>query len=341
MSVRVDPYAIALASPLATAHGTISERRGFLVTVDRDGVRGIGEAAPLPDWTEDYDACRDALRSLDGDASPMDALRSLDGTPAARHAVALADLDADARERGVPLYRALDGEGTIESVPVNATVGDAPPDETAERVRAAVDAGFRCVKVKVGARALDADIARLRAVRDAAPDATLRVDANEAWTRAEGARALDALGALDVALVEQPLEAADLEGHAALRGRGVDVALDESVAACGLESVLDADAADAVVLKPMACGGPDRAVDAGRQARDAGLTPIVTTTYDAVHARTAAVHVAAALAPLRACGLATADALEADLAPDPAPVEGGRIRVPQGKGNGVPAPPRE
>ncbi|GGL22527.1 chloromuconate cycloisomerase [Halarchaeum grantii] len=339
--MRVDPYALALATPLATAHGTISERRGFLVTVERDGVRGVGEAAPLPDWTESYDACRDALRSLDGDASPTDARRSLDGTPAARHAVALADLDADARERGVPLYRALGGDGAVESVPVNATVGDAPPEGTAERVRAAVDAGFRCVKVKVGVRALDADIERLRAVRDAAPDVTLRVDANEAWTRAEGARALGIFEGLDVALVEQPLDAADLAGHAALRGRGVDVALDESVAACGLGAVLDADAADAVVLKPMACGGPDRAVAAGRRARDAGVDPIVTTTYDAVHARTAAVHVAAALAPLRACGLATADALEADLAADPAPVESGRVRVPQGKGNGVPAPPRE
>ena len=342
--MRVEPYAVALRAPLGTAHGAITERRGFVVRVDADGHEGVGEASPLPDWTENVHACERALSRAadaiaDGDvmarSSQTDALDATDDAPAARHGVSLAFLDAEAKRAGRPLYRHLGADAPVERVPVNATVGDANAETTAERVGEAVAAGFETVKVKVGARSLDADLARLRAVRAAAPDVAVRVDANAAWDRETAARAFDALADLAVEYVEQPLSADDLGGHAALRGGAVGVALDESVAAHGVEDVLDAGAADAAVLKPMALGGPDRTVDAGRRAREAGVEPVVTTTFDAVYARTAAVHAAAALAPLPACGLATASALDGDLAPDPARVVGGAVAVPQGKGNGV------
>jgi L-alanine-DL-glutamate epimerase-like enolase superfamily enzyme len=87
----------------------------------------------------------------------------------------------------------------------------------------------------------------------------------------------------------------------------------------------------------MALGGPDRTLAAARRVRSAGLEAVVTTTVDAVYARTAAVHVAAAIPEVPACGLATAALLAEDLADDSAPVEGGEIAVPEGKGN-VPGP---
>jgi L-alanine-DL-glutamate epimerase-like enolase superfamily enzyme len=54
-----------------------------------------------------------------------------------------------------------------------------------------------------------------------------------------------------------------------------------------------------------------------------------------VVARTAAVHVAAAIQEVPACGLATAEWLAEDLGPDPAPVADGECEVPQAKGLGV------
>jgi L-alanine-DL-glutamate epimerase-like enolase superfamily enzyme len=111
------------------------------------------------------------------------------------------------------------------------------------------------------------------------------------------------------------------------------VALDESLAGSAPERLLDADAADVLVLKPMALGGVDRAREVALAARERGVDAVVTTTIDAVVARTGAVHLAASLPDVRPCGLATAGLLGADLAPDPAPVEDGRIAVPEGKGN--------
>lgn len=323
--MRVERFSVELAHPLDTAAGTIASRTGFLVRADG----GLGESTPLPGWTESLDECHAALDGGNPDGS----------TPAARHGVSLARADAAARESGERLCDALAADAgfdaAADAVPVNATVGDGSVAETADAVRTAVDEGYDCVKVKVGARDADADEERLRAARDAAGDSVeLRADANGAWDGETAERMLDAAAELDLSYVEQPLPADDIAGHAALRGRGVGVALDESLSTASVSDALDAEAADVLVCKPMALGGPDRTLAAVRRAREAGVECVVTTTIDAVVARLGAVHVAAAVPDVPACGLATGSMLASDLAPDPAPVSEGRIEVPDGPGLG-------
>jgi o-succinylbenzoate synthase len=344
-------FALDLARPLATAAGTIDRREGDLVRIDIGGVAGVGEATPLPGWTESLADCRaalDAVAAADPGAALLDAAAAapcdplaaapstvtapLDDAPAARHAVESAVLDAVGRRDGRSLA-ALLADDPAANVPVNATVGDADAEKTVAGAIDAVRAGFDCLKVKVGVGDLDRDVTRLRSVRAAVgSEVALRADANGAWDRETAREAVDALTSLDLAYLEQPLAADDLSGHANLRGRGVDVALDESLAAAGVADTLDAGAADVLILKPMALGGPARAHAAARRARRAGVDPVVTTTVDAAPARTAAVHVASAIPDVRPCGLATGGALDADVAPDPAPVEAGAVTVPEGPG---------
>ncbi|GAA0718159.1 o-succinylbenzoate synthase [Halorubrum trapanicum] len=347
-TMRHRPFALDLTRPLGTAHGEVRSRDGFLITVERESddspVSGVGEATPLPGWTESYEACAAALderAGSDGTEWPPD-FPDAEATPAARHGVSLALVDLAARDSGERLADRLAAEAAVDStpadaVPVNATVGDGEPAETAAEAERAVDEGFDCLKLKVGVREVDADVERVRAVREAVGDEiAIRVDANGAWDRETARSALDALAAFDLAYVEQPLPADELDGLAALRGisggSGVPIAVDESVAVRGIDAVLAANAADATVLKPMALGGPDRALAAALRARSAGVDPVVTTTIDAVVARTAAVHVAAAIPDVSPCGLATGSLLDEDLAPDPCPVADGRMEVPSGPG---------
>jgi len=339
MDVDLQPFALDLAAPLATADRTIEERAGILVRIRTEERRGLGEATPLPGWTESLEECRSGLdRAADllltrGSEA---ALAALEQRPAARHGLALALADLRARRLDVPLYRELGRRRPVRRVPVNATLGDGTVEETVAAADAAVEDGFRCLKVKVGARSPAADRERLAAVRESVgADVGLRADVNEAWDVDTARSARSWLGELDVAHVEQPLPAGDLSGHAALRGGTVDVALDESMARAEIDRILDVGAADVVVLKPMVLGGPYRAAGIARRARATGVTPVVSTTVDGVVARSGAVHVAAALAPLPPCGLATADRLATDLGPDPAPVDDGRIQVPRGPGTGL------
>ena len=342
MSPERRPFALELSRPLSTADGTIDRRRGFLVGVEQstDGgtVRGVGEATPLPGWTESEDRCGATLNDPPTEWGVVDA--ALDGdrpaAPAARHGYRLAVLDAAARASDRSLAALLAERGGFstpsDAVPVNATVGDGSVEATVAAAREAVGSGFDSLKLKVGARSLETDLDRVRAVADAV-DAAIRVDANGAWSRKSAERAVEELAAVGVEYVEQPCPAAELSGLSALRGRGVEIAADESIRDCGVDAVLDAGAADVAILKPMALGGPDAAVDAARRLVRAGVDPVVTTTIDGAVARAAAVHVAAAVPGDRACGLGTGELLAADLGADPVPVVDGAITVPDGPGN--------
>lgn len=314
---RLRRFALPLASPLGTAHGEIHERTGTLVGLRDAGgaVVGVGEATPLSGWTESEADCRDALAEVAAEDPRRGAVPDA-RTPAARFAVETARRDAVARRRGVPLAATLvrDGAGrTVDDaytrrVPVNATVGDADPAATVAAVEDALAEGFETVKLKVGVRDPDEDVTRVRRVVSAvaaelatgstaspsAPGPTLRVDANGAWDRPTAARALRALDGL-VEYVEQPVPGSDLAGLAALRGVGAPVAADEALSTHDPWRVLATDAADVLVCKPAAVGGLARTLAVAHAAAARGVDTVVTTTIDGVVARTAAVHLAAAL----------------------------------------------
>jgi o-succinylbenzoate synthase len=322
---------LPLREPLGTAKGEITSRDGWLVGVERDGQRGIGEATPLPGWTESHEECGETLRGLAAEWPFAGELTS----PAVRHGVTLALHDAAARESGAPLGRHLAGPDApvADSVPVNATIGDAVITETVERAKSAVDSGYGTLKLKVGVRDPEEDVARLRAVREAVgAGVTLRADANGAWDYTTARDVVVELTDVGVEYVEQPVPATELGALSSLRGRGVGVAVDESLAEFGVREVVEADAADTLILKPMALGGPESTLRAAGKARTAGVSSVVTTTIDGAVARAAAVHVAACLPGDRAHGLATGDLLAEDVGPDPVPVVDGRISVPEGPG---------
>lgn len=339
MQVSLRRFSLPLSAPVETPGGRVERRDGVLVRLESDDRRGLGESTPLPGWTETYDECVDALESARGAVEtegPDAATSALDATPAARHGLALALADLEARRRGRPLYRHLGADDRVESVAVNATVGRGDVPSTVDAAREAVEAGFGCLKVKVGGRPVAEDARRLDAVHDAVgPDVGLRADANGSWDRDEARQALVSFAAAGVEYVEQPLAPGDLDGHAALRGGPVGVAVDETLARASPASVVDAGAADVLIVKPMALGGPDRARAAVDLAAGAGLGAVVTTTVDAAVARAGAAHLTASLDEPAPAGLATARFLTGDVAPDPVPVDGGRASVPQGDGLGV------
>jgi L-alanine-DL-glutamate epimerase-like enolase superfamily enzyme len=114
------------------------------------------------------------------------------------------------------------------------------------------------------------------------------------------------------------------------------VAADESaVRLADLRRVLDAEAADLVMLKPSAIGGIGRALEAVDLAEAAGVQVATTSFLDGAIGVLCALHLTASLAgPLPASGLATSALLANDLADPPQP-EGGRLRVPPGPGLGA------
>ncbi len=115
----------------------------------------------------------------------------------------------------------------------------------------AVAAGFRMVKVKVGA-SLEDDLRRLRLAREAVgPDVAIAVDANQAWGVEEAIRWIRELAPFGPYWVEEPTSPDDVLGHAAIRAgvRPVRVATGEHVQnAVVFKQLLQADAVDVVQI---------------------------------------------------------------------------------------------
>jgi L-alanine-DL-glutamate epimerase-like enolase superfamily enzyme len=139
--------------------------------------------------------------------------------------------------------------------------------------------GFDVLKVKVGTDAA-ADVERVRRVREAiGPDPTLRLDANQGWSRRDAVTAIRAMedAGCDIELVEQPVVAADLEGMAWVTDHvGTPILADESVyGARDLVNVIRLGAADLVNVKLAKCGGLGPARTLLELAREHGLGSIV------------------------------------------------------------------
>src|SRR5205823_5740195 len=99
--------------------------------------------------------------------------------------------------------------------------------------------------------------------------------------------------------------------------------------------IISLRAADLLVLKPIPLGGVGSVSSCVHAAHAAGVRTVITTSIDTGVGTAAALHLAAALAPEEAHGLATLDLLENDLISTPLPIENGFMRLPDGPGLGV------
>ena len=216
-------------------------------------------------------------------------------------------------------------EPVRSSVPVNATV----PAVAAAVVPSVLARFPGCttakVKVAEAGQSLADDEARVAAVRAAlGPSGRVRVDANGGWSLEQARRALDVLGPYGLEYAEQPCAA--LEDLAALRGRGVLVAADESVRkAEDPLRVARLGAADVLVLKVAPLGGVGPALEV---ARACGLPVVVSSALDTSVGISAGVALAAALPDLPyACGLATTSLMASDVVLEPRSGDGGSLPV--------------
>ncbi|NQZ99677.1 MAG: o-succinylbenzoate synthase [Myxococcales bacterium] len=349
---RIHSVALRLRAPLVTARTTIEARVGFVVGLHSDaGAVGWGEALPLPGFgSEDLPACRAALerwcRASVGAEVETLASSPIGGTartPAARCAVELALLDLEGQRRGLRIADLLcvDTEPG-ESVAVNALLsGDDAPGVAASATRAR-RAGFRAVKLKVGAKSRERDVERVAAARSAlGPSARIRLDANGAWSGDEALAILTDVERYGIEYVEQPVPADDLESLASLRRRAkVRIAADEAVAdESSAIALLDAEAADVLILKPPTLGGVRATAAIAKRAADAGVDCVVTSSIDSSLGIAGALQAAVALpepaaGPRLPCGLATGSLLEADIARGLS-VRHGALTLPPDAGLGV------
>lgn len=314
-------FSLELLQPLRTAKGEVTHRTGILLCLAAEnGERGWGEAAPLPGWPgPGLAATEQSLRDwIAGGPKPSA------GT--ARAAIDGAQIDLAARRSGQSLATYLRGDAA-DSVVVNALLDSPDPEMLAMDAAQAVAQGFTTLKIKVGAGTQDLD--RIAQARVAAPEALLRLDANQAWALDEATTFCRAVERFDIEFIEEPVTGG-MAALAAIRPKiGIAVAADESLASLDIDEFA-ALPVDVLVLKPSTLGRHEALLDLAKQRR-----VVVTSFVDSAVGVATALHLAAAMpGPVVASGLAISGRFEKDVAELPA-VSDGRLAVPAGPGIGV------
>ena len=228
LAARIERWPIA--GGFTISRGAKTEAVVIVAEVSRQGINGgaivgRGECVPYARYGETPEATLEAilaLRDAFRDGLDRQALQSRMPSGAARNALDCALWDFEAK---VAKKRIWDLLGRPEPRPLTTayTISLGTPESMAEATARAAHRPL--LKIKLGG---DGDEARIAAVRRAAPDAELIIDANEAWTGGNLERHLAACAEAGVTMIEQPLPAGQDQTLARIK-RPVAVCADESV----------------------------------------------------------------------------------------------------------------
>ena len=234
---KITPYTLRFKFQAGTSRGTYTEHKVKYIelTDENDPTHvGKGEYAPLPDLSPDT-------------ASAMLFAHETALWHYNRQTLRLSDTPFSRGEAGIP---------------INGLIWMGHYDLMKQRIEEKISAGFRCLKLEIGAISFDDEISLLKQIRNRFPRETieLRVDANGAFLAGDDAmRKLDRLAQLDLHSIEQPIRAGQWEEMAQLcRNTPLPIALDEELIPTSFdtytttykEELLDAIRPQYIVLKP-------------------------------------------------------------------------------------------
>lgn len=223
LRARIERFPIA--GSFTISRGAKTEAVTVVAEVSQNGLTGRGECVPYPRYGETPEATLAAVQAMQAAVAggiTRQALQAAMPPGAARNALDCALIDLEAKAAGLRAWSLLD-----RPIPGERTTAYTISLGTPEAMAAATaKAAHRpLLKIKLGG---DGDDARIAAVRKAAPESELIVDANESWTEANLAHNLAACDAVGVTLVEQPLPAGKDDALARIK-RPLVVCADESV----------------------------------------------------------------------------------------------------------------
>ncbi len=257
--------------PARTSRGALAEHHAWYLHLrGGEGAAGVGEAAPLaglsPDFGPGFEAAVQQLCAR-FNAAGFNNFVAADaptltgpGLPALTFALETAALDLANGGRH-QLYANAFARG-LQPLPINGLVWMGDVGFMRDQIRQKLEAGYSCLKLKIGALDFAAELALLAEIRAEAGPAQLmlRVDANGGFAPADAPARLAALAEFAVHSIEQPIAAGQTQALAALcRQSPLPIGLDEELIGvtdpAAQEALLDAIRPAYIILKPTLLGG--------------------------------------------------------------------------------------
>ena len=261
----IEPYTLKFKNPAGTSRGVYQIHKVWFIwifSLDKPGLFGVGECAPLTDLSCDYlpdyedilkKACTDfektGIIDYDGLRSYPSILFGLE--TALRHftsgSFAFWDTPFSRGEKGIP---------------INGLIWMGEYKQMAEQIEEKISQGFKCIKLKIGAINFEEELDLLKKIRQRfSPEMiTLRVDANGAFSTEDAMEKLMRLSELGLHSIEQPIRAGQWAEMAKLtEASPLPIALDEELIGCNVYAekrvLLQNIKPQYIILKPTLHGG--------------------------------------------------------------------------------------
>jgi len=232
MKAHFKKYTLQFKQPSGTSRGVYTSREVWYIFLNDGNHTGIGECAPLPALSIES-PCNMAVKLLQV-CQEIDYFitlpEDLNNWPSIRFGLETALLDLKNGGEQV-LYPSAFTQGE-QGIPINGLIWMGSPESMKQQIKAKLEAGFRCIKMKIGAIDFDTELALLKEIRRefSAEEITLRVDANGAFTYQAALENLKRLAELHIHSIEQPIAAGRWEEMARLCEQSeVPIALDEEL----------------------------------------------------------------------------------------------------------------
>ena len=279
--------------PAGTSRGVYNTRLSFYLKLTSDeqpDVVGVGECATLPDLSCDAMPPNEYERKLRTFCDEYERTGVIDYEAMRPYPSMLFGLEtavAQFNAKGsLNFFDTPFGRGE-EGIPINGLVWMGTFEEMFERLEAKLKAGFRCIKIKIGAIDFDRELQLIRHIRStfSRNDVELRVDANGGFTSKEALSRMEALVQYDIHSIEQPIKQHQWAEMARLcAATPLPIGLDEEL--IGLNErqkkieLLDTIRPQYIVLKPSLHGGMAGTEEWIQLARERNIGSWITSALE-------------------------------------------------------------
>ena len=279
--------------PAGTSRGVYNTRLSFYLKLTSDeqpDVVGVGECATLPDLSCDVMPPNDYERKLRTFCDEYERTGVIDYEAMRAYPSMLFGLEtavAQFNAKGsLNFFDTPFGRGE-EGIPINGLVWMGTFEEMFERLEAKLKAGFRCVKLKIGAIDFDRELQLIRHIRStfSRNNVELRVDANGGFTPKEALSRMEALVQYDIHSIEQPIKQHQWTEMARLcAATPLPIGLDEELIGVNERQkkieLLDTIRPQYIVLKPSLHGGMAGTEEWIQLARERNIGSWITSALE-------------------------------------------------------------
>lgn len=256
-------YILHFKQASGTSRGVLKTKETYFFILESNNKKGIGECGlfrglSIDDKPDYEDKLKWVCENINLDSAYL--LNQLIEYPSIHFGLEMAFKSLESQDR----FKLFPSKFTQseDSIPINGLIWMGSETFMKQQIKEKIEAGFKCIKMKIGAIDFQQEINLLKSIRNqfTSKDIELRVDANGAFSSVEALEKLKTLSDLDLHSIEQPIKQGQIDEMALLcENTPLPIALDEELigvfSVTKKQELLQTIKPQYIILKPSLVGG--------------------------------------------------------------------------------------